>query len=107
MKIISLGLCTIVLSLLCVTITESTFASTKNAISGNVKNIQNLPIGSVRLSLKGERTRIRKETISDENGFFEFTGLEPDAYKLMVKRKGYMKLQQTVDVEEGKTKRLR
>src|SRR3989304_6118558 len=54
---------------------------TQGKISGYVVNIKGNPIKSVKIKLKGITTKTLFTTLSDTDGFFEFTGLEADTYK--------------------------
>ena len=73
----------------------------KGSISGYVTDIRGNPIESVRLKLSGIRTKIKKSTSTDSDGFFEFTDLDAGTYRIVAKKKFYKAAQKTVVVEEG------
>lgn len=100
------GIYALVLSLFLVAVTESTSLAAGNTISGSVKNIKDAGVASAKITLKGEGTRAKQKTYSDENGFFEFTDLAPDAYRITIKKKNYLKSIQTVEVEQGSQKEI-
>ncbi|MCF6154703.1 MAG: glucose sorbosone dehydrogenase [Candidatus Brocadia sp.] len=70
-------------------------------IYGYVVDIKGNPLVSVKVNLKGKETKIRKKTLSDTEGSFEFADLEADTYKITTKKRGYRKGRQTVMLEEG------
>ncbi|HHT9137783.1 MAG TPA: carboxypeptidase-like regulatory domain-containing protein [Candidatus Wunengus sp. YC60] len=72
-------------------------------IYGYVVKINGNPIESVRLRLKGIKTKVSKNTSSDADGFFEFTGLGADTYVILAKKKGYKKAKQIVKLEDGES----
>ena len=73
----------------------------KGSIYGYVTDIRGDPIESVKLKLSGIRTKIKKSTSTDSDGFFEFTDLEADTYRIVAKKRFYKTAQITVAVEEG------
>jgi len=73
----------------------------KGSISGYVTDIKGDSIESVRLKLSGIRTKIKKSTSTDSDGFFEFTDLDAGTYRIVAKKKFYKAAQKTVVVEEG------
>ncbi len=73
----------------------------KGSIYGYVTDIRGNPIESVRLNLSGIRTKIKKSTSTDSDGFFEFTDLEAGTYRIVAKKRFYKAAQKTVVVEEG------
>ncbi len=75
----------------------------KGKISGYVVNIKGDPIESVRLKLKGIKTKVIKTASSDADGFFEFTDLEADTYVIIAKKKKYRNARQKVVLEEGES----
>lgn len=75
----------------------------KGKISGYVANIKGDPIESVRLKLKGVKTKVIKTASSDADGFFEFTDLDADTYVIFAKKKGYKKTQQKVALGDGES----
>ena len=78
----------------------------KGKISGYVANIKGDPIESVRLRLKGIKTKVIKTASSDADGFFEFTDLEADTYVIVAKKKKYRNTQQKVVLDEGESKEI-
>src|SRR3972149_3662461 len=72
----------------------------KARISGYVLDIKGAPIESVRLKIKGIKTRYKNSTSSDADGFFEFENLEADTYVIFANKKGYKKAKRTVKLEE-------
>jgi hypothetical protein len=73
-------------------------------ISGYVTDKKDNPIESAKISLKGTNSKILKRTISDEDGFFEFTDLGADTYIITAIKKGYNRIKQTVTLEAGEEK---
>ena len=59
----------------------------KAKLSGYVVDIQGDPLESVKLRLKGIKTRYNSTSSSDADGFFEFGNLEADTYVLVAKEK--------------------
>ena len=78
----------------------------KGKISGYVVNIKGNPIKSVKIKLKGITTKTLFTTLSDVDGFFEFTGLEADTYSTIANKKGFKKSSKTVVLEEGEEKEI-
>ena len=64
------------------------------------------PIESARLRLKGVTTKVVKNTSSDADGFFEFTGLGADTYVIFAKKMRYKKAKATVKLEEEESKEI-
>ena len=75
----------------------------KGKISGYVANIKGDPIESVRLRLKGVKTKVIKTVSSDTDWFFEFEDLEADTYVIIAKKKKYGNTQQKVVLEKGES----
>lgn len=73
----------------------------KGMISGYVVNIRGDPIEYVKLKLKGIKTKKTKTTVSDADGFFEFTDLDADDYIITAKRSRYKSTRKTIQLEEG------
>lgn len=73
----------------------------KGSIFGYVVDIYGNPIESVKLKLKGIRTKIKRNASSDADGFFEFADLEKDRYVIFASKKRYKKTKQTVSLNEG------
>ena len=74
---------------------------TQGKIFGYVVNIKGNPIKSVKIKLKGITTKTLFTTLSDADGFFEFTGLEADTYSTIANKKSFKKSSKTVVLEEG------
>ena len=79
---------------------------TQGKISGYVVNIKGNPLKSVKIKLKGITTKTLFTTLSDTDGFFEFTGLEADTYSTIANKKGFRKSSKTVVLEEGEEKEI-
>lgn len=79
---------------------------TTGSISGYVTDVRGNPIESVRLSLKGVKTKVSKTTSSDADGFFEFTDLDADTYVIFAKKKGYKKTQQKITLGAGESQEI-
>lgn len=73
----------------------------KGSIFGYVVDIYGNPIESVRLKLKGIKTKIKRHASSDADGFFEFADLDADKYVIFASKKRYKKTKQTVSLDEG------
>lgn len=78
----------------------------KGSIYGYVVDIYGSPIESVRLRLKGLRTRLNKRVASDSDGFFEFADLRKDTYVINANKKSYRKTKAKVELEEGEAKEI-
>lgn len=78
----------------------------KAIILGNVIDSKGEPIESVRLKIKGIKTRYKNSTSSDADGFFEFGNLEADTYVIFATKKGYKKAKQTVKLEDEEQKEI-
>ena len=73
----------------------------KGSIFGYIVDIRGNPIESVKLKLKGLKTKIKRNASSDADGFFEFADLEADKYVIFASKKRYKKTKQTVSLDEG------
>ena len=73
----------------------------KGMISGYVVDIKGDPIEYAKLKLKGIKTKKTKTTVSDADGFFEFTDLDADDYIITAKRSRYKSTRKTIQLEEG------
>jgi len=73
----------------------------RGSISGYVTNIYGDPIESVKLKLKGIRTKITKDASTDADGFFEFTDLEADDYTITATKKRYRSARKSITIEDG------
>ncbi len=78
----------------------------KGSIYGYVVDIYGNPIESVRLRLKGLRTRMNKRAATDRDGFFEFTDLKKDTYVINANKKRYKRTRTRVSLEEGEAKEI-
>jgi len=75
-------------------------------IYGSVKDVKGAPVTSVRLTLKGKKTKIGNNTNSDEKGYFEFADLKADTYTIIAKKKGYKKSRVKVKISEKEKKEI-
>jgi hypothetical protein len=66
-----------------------------------VVDIRGEPIESVRLRLKGLRTKVSATETSDADGYFEFDELSADSYVITARKKRYRNAKLTVEIEEG------
>lgn len=73
---------------------------------GYVVNVNGNPIESVKLKLRGVKTKLSKTETTDADGFFEFTELEADTYVLFATKKRYKKYKKSVTVGEGESKEI-
>ena len=78
---------------------------------GYVLDISGDPVENVKLRLRGlgKGKHIKCRTVSDKDGFFEFSEdncecLEEGKYVITVKKKRYRATQKTVEIEEGEEK---
>lgn len=76
----------------------------KGKIYGTVIDAHGNPIDSVKLKLKGIRTKFLTTTLSSINGFFEFTDLNEGTYMIFAKKKGYKSSKQKIELKDGETK---
>ena len=63
-------------------------------------------IESAKLRPRGVNTKVVKNTSSDEDGFFEFTGLGADTYVIFARKIRYKKAKATVKLEEDESKEI-
>lgn len=75
----------------------------KGSISGSVIDTDGEPIKAVKITLKGKKTKMRKTT-SEEDGYFEFTDLKADTYRLTATKKGYRIARQKITLKAGKVR---
>ena len=78
----------------------------KGSITGYVVDTKSNPIELVKIKLKGITTKTLFTTVSDADGFFEFTGLEADTYTIIANKKGYKRSNKTVILEEREEKEI-
>ena len=74
---------------------------TKGTITGYVVNTKGNPIDSVKIKLRGIKTKISTTTASDADGYFEFADLDAETYVIIAKKKGYKRSSKTVILKEG------
>ena len=86
-----------------ITPTPSSTPGGKGSISGDVVDTEGEPIDAAKISLKGKKTK-RLKTASDEDGYFEFTNLKADTYKLIARKKGYKISRQTIPLKAGEVR---
>ena len=87
-------------------ILEEEGGETTGSIYGYVVDIRGEPIESVRLKLKGLRTKVIATETSDADGYFEFTELGEDTYVLTAKKKRYRNNKQKVTLGDGESKEI-
>ena len=71
------------------------------SISGYVVDIRGDPVESVKLKLKGIKTKTSIIESSDADGFFEFTDLTADNYVITASRKKYKTTRKSVTLDDG------
>ena len=69
-------------------------------------DIRGDPIESVRVNLKGIKTKVKSTESSDADGFFEFSDLGADTYVLTAKKKRYRNTKQKVTLEDGESQEI-
>ena len=84
--------------------TPSPTPATVGKISGSVLDIQGTAVESVKLTLKGVKTKYSSLILSEADGSFEFADLKADTYVITAKKKGYKKARQKVKLAEGEEK---
>jgi len=82
-------------------VTTPTPGNEKGKISGSVVNKHGDPIKSVKITIKGENTKIKERTKSDASGLFEFDDLEADTYSLIAKKSGYKTSKTKIELSQG------
>lgn len=82
-------------------VTTPTPGNEKGKISGSVVDKNGDPLKSVKLTLKGENTKISERTKSDASGLFEFNDLEADTYALIARKSGYKTSKTKIELEQG------
>lgn len=75
--------------------------ATGGKISGSVIDTQGATVESVKLILKGIKTKVSRATVSDAEGYFEFADLKANTYVITAKKKGYKKAKQKIKLAEG------
>ncbi|HEX5653345.1 MAG TPA: TonB-dependent receptor [Chitinophagaceae bacterium] len=76
---------------------SSTCFSQKGSIKGNVKDINGLPLAGASVVLKGTK----KGSLTDANGNYQFTNLQPGEYNIVVSYVSIQTEQKTVTVTDG------
>jgi iron complex outermembrane receptor protein len=80
---------------------------TPGAITGKVKDLRGAPVAGARITLTHTATAAQTETISDEAGAFQSSGLPPGNYRLDVAGAGFSPLTQgPVAVQPGQTREI-
>src|SRR5215203_5701088 len=91
--------------------TKTTTAGGFGVIKGRVVNESGQPLANVTVMIgRFDAVRSEQSAVSDHEGRFEFTGLEPVPYKMAAKLAAYIPLPRDLDVEEyraGSTVTLR
>ncbi len=75
-------------------------------IYGYVLDIKGDPVEGVKLSLQGLRSKYRAKAASDQDGYFEFTGLGADKYVITAKKQRYQTKKTSVALEDGESKEV-
>ena len=79
----------------------------EGVIYGYVLDIKGEPVEDVKLTLSGLRSRARAQAASDQDGYFEFSGLEDaDTYVITAKKKRFKTKKQSVKLEEFEKKEI-
>ena len=76
-------------------------------IYGSVVDINDSPIGSANIKLKGRGIKVSMSTTTDTKGIFEFTNLWADTYIITAKKEGYYVTKKSVWLKEGNVKKIR
>ena len=76
------------------------------SIFGIVTDIDGEPLESVKVKIKGIKTKFNDEVLTDADGFFEFPDLEKDTYVIIAKKRGYKRNKLKVKLEEGQQEEL-
>ncbi len=78
----------------------------KISIYGYILDKDNNPIKSAKIILKGIKSKYKGESVSDADGYFEFTNIKKGKYFIYVSKMGYKKYKKKVELREGKTKEV-
>ena len=81
--------------------------STGSEIYGTVIDTKGGQITSVDLSCKGENSNKIKRTKSDKNGYFKFSNLYADIYKITAKKRNYKRAKKVIELEESEEKEIK
>ena len=76
------------------------------AIFGNVIDINGDPLESVKVKIRGIKTKFSEIIFTDADGFFEFADLEEDTYVIIANKRGYKRNKQKVTLGEGQQEEL-
>ncbi len=76
------------------------------AIFGSVIDIAGEPLESVKVKIRGIKTKFSEVIFTDADGFFEFTDLEEDTYVIIANKRGYKRNKQKVTLGEGQQEEL-
>jgi len=87
-------------------ILEEEKEETVGKIYGYVVDIRGDPLESVRVNLKGLKTKVKSTESTDADGFFEFSDLGADTYVLTAKKKRYRNNKQRVTLEDGESEEI-
>lgn len=84
-----------------------TMGTTRSYIYGYVTDsIRGNPIGTATIKLKGLKTKSKNTSFSDTDGFFKFANLGEDTYLLIVRKRGYKRLNRTIRLSKGDERQL-
>lgn len=72
-------------------------------VQGTVKNALETPLPETRVSLKNPAGEIVKQTLSDTNGHFVFSGVAPGNYTVLAEKSGFQSSTAIVSVADGKS----
>lgn len=78
----------------------------KNSIYGYILDKNNNTIESAKIILKGIKSKYKGESVSDADGYFEFTNIKKGKYFIYVSKKGYKKYKKMVELKEEETKEV-
>jgi hypothetical protein len=99
---VSVGVFAVILATVLSFLPTSMAQVSTGSISGTVTDAQNALIGGAELSLVNAQTNAAYKTVSDANGVFRFTLLQPGTYHLEISKAGFRKLNlETVPVKVG------
>lgn len=88
-------------------LTMTTVPQGNGKIYGYVVDINDSPIVSANIKLKGKRIKVSMSTTTDANGFFEFINLWTDTYIITAKKEGYNDSKKIIKLKEGDVKQIR
>ncbi len=96
------------LLLICMAVPTATTLSQSNYanLSGTVFDPQQKVLPGVAVQLTAEGTGASRQTVTNELGMFQITGLPPGAYQLTVKSSGFATLTQSITLEVGQSMTL-